>query len=211
MSARTSNPAARSPRGLLVNAALLARKGRYGEASELIARARASDRCPQAAALDLQARIFVQQGQLLRAEACWTEALQLDPANLAYVEALAQLRRSASPMHRLRANLLALCAVVAVAAALWFAHSSYDDARRQQEAAAAGVAHLERSVEKLSAAQTAALAAYAQHAAELSARVAQSHVAIRKLGRRLDRSTTTLGRQIAAIGGPPDRTSVPKK
>ncbi len=81
----------------LKHARLLARRGRFAEATEQLAEARARGECTEATALDLQARICAQQGLLLEAEACWRRAQSLDPANPAYADALGALRQTQRP------------------------------------------------------------------------------------------------------------------
>src|ERR1051326_9065115 len=70
---------------LVALASTAARAGNYMLASDLISRARACGGAIEVTALDLQARVFAQQGLLLRAEACWAEALEKDPGNPAYL------------------------------------------------------------------------------------------------------------------------------
>lgn len=82
---------------LMATARLLARRGRFGEASEWISTALARGECTEEEALDLQARIHAQQGQLLQAEACWRRAQSLNQENTEYADALAALRQSRRP------------------------------------------------------------------------------------------------------------------
>ncbi|MGO9119695.1 MAG: hypothetical protein ACLQPD_19045 [Desulfomonilaceae bacterium] len=79
---------------LFAVAAALARKGRYAEASKLLQRALIAGECMEPEALDLQARIYAQQGLYLHAESCWDRAKRLDGSNPAYDKALSRLRRS---------------------------------------------------------------------------------------------------------------------
>ena len=81
-------------------AALLARKGRYADATRLLGQARDAGECSETEALDLQARIYAQQGLYLYAESCWRKAQSLDRSNPAYAEALDRLRRARQPMGR---------------------------------------------------------------------------------------------------------------
>jgi hypothetical protein len=53
--------------------------------------------CTEEEALDLQARIYAQQGQLLQAESCWRRAQSLNAANTEYADALAALRQTRRP------------------------------------------------------------------------------------------------------------------
>jgi hypothetical protein len=81
----------------LASAMRLARKGCYAEATEELADTLEAGACSELEALDLQARIYAQQGMLLNAEACWRKAQQLDPENPSYADALAELRRIQRP------------------------------------------------------------------------------------------------------------------
>lgn len=72
----------------------LARSGSYSAAERLIAELQvASDPSIAIEALDLQARICIQQGRTGEAADCWRKALQQEPANLAYQAALARLSK----------------------------------------------------------------------------------------------------------------------
>jgi len=75
-------------------AVILARRGRYVEATKLLQKAHGAGECSDAEALDLQARIYAQQGLYLHAESCWNKAKQLDGSTPAYDEALSRLRRA---------------------------------------------------------------------------------------------------------------------
>src|SRR5437773_1296463 len=73
-------------------AAELARKGAYDRAESML---RPSVERPDApvAGLDLQARIFAQQGRLSEAEVLWRRALVKAPDNAACLAALARIHR----------------------------------------------------------------------------------------------------------------------
>lgn len=73
-------------------AMILARKGRYIQAQELLQKALDAGECSKAEELDLLARIYVQQGRHLDAETCWREAKRLDATNPAFDENLSRLR-----------------------------------------------------------------------------------------------------------------------
>lgn len=79
---------------LFDSAVALARKGRYEEAGELLQGALNLGQCSQAQALDLQARMYAQQGLHLYAESCWYRAKQFDKSNPAFDSALARLQQS---------------------------------------------------------------------------------------------------------------------
>lgn len=136
-------------RRLFAAASLTARKGLYAEASQLLRQAREANECSDAEALDLQARICAQQGMLVRAEACWLEALRHDPGNTAYVDAIARLRHSHDPLQRARARLLIFGAVAVAVAGLLFAVAGYRHIRQGQEDMADKVVRLESSLNDL--------------------------------------------------------------
>lgn len=73
---------------LLLQAARLARRGRYDAALAMLAPLPA-DSPLRPSILDLKAKIFAQQGRYLEAEACWREAMTLAPANQAFQQAIA--------------------------------------------------------------------------------------------------------------------------
>jgi len=100
--------------GLFVAATSLARKGRYVDATRVLRRALACGDCSQEDALDLLARIYVQQGLYLQAESCWQEAKRLDSSNPEYDAALERLRRAHLSTGRLF-HLFATVAVILVA------------------------------------------------------------------------------------------------
>ena len=58
-------------------AVILARRGRYTEAAKLLQNALDAGECSHAEALDLQARIYAQQGLYWHAESCWHKAKHL--------------------------------------------------------------------------------------------------------------------------------------
>lgn len=82
-------------------AVMYGRKRRYREALDNLERALERGECSEEDALDLQARMFVQQGRLVDAEACWTKAQAINGSNTAYADALARLRYKARPVSRL--------------------------------------------------------------------------------------------------------------
>lgn len=82
---------------LFAQAILLARKGRYADASKLLPEALRLGQCTESEALDLQARIYAQQGQHLHAESCWRKAMGRDSSNPVYADALARLQRIRRP------------------------------------------------------------------------------------------------------------------
>jgi len=100
---------------VLARAADLARAGRYAEAEALLQQ-ELRDRKATPAILDLLARIHAQQGHWREAEAAWTQALQLRPANEMYT---AGLRRISQVRQRPMAFLWKPV-IVSIAAALIF-------------------------------------------------------------------------------------------
>ncbi len=97
----------------------LARSGRYAEASATLQAALAAGDCAAIDALDLQARIYAQQGRYLDAESCWLKAKNLNGANPAYDQALSRLRRSRLPIHWILQMSAALAAVLLMGFFLW--------------------------------------------------------------------------------------------
>lgn len=114
----------------LLEACQLARKGHYSEATQRLADALKAGTCTEPQALDLQARMYAQQGLLLHAESCWRKAQSLDRANPAYDEALTSLRRTQRPFAGLQ--FAATCAGVIglmLAAVVMFASLRSTDLR----------------------------------------------------------------------------------
>jgi tetratricopeptide (TPR) repeat protein len=104
---------------LFAAAAVLARKGRYAEATKLLERARDANECSDAQALDLQARIYAQQGLYLYAESCWSKAKTVDGSNPAYDEALDRLRRARPLTGRLYQVTASLCVLAVFGLLVW--------------------------------------------------------------------------------------------
>lgn len=91
---------------LLARATELARAGRYAEAMRLLSEAPEDGVC-----LDLLARIYAQQGNLIEAESCWVEAARLAPGRDAYraeLARIADLRSRSTPRLRLLPGLIVL-------------------------------------------------------------------------------------------------------
>ena len=100
-------------------ATVLARRGRYNEAAKLVQKALDAGECSKAESLDLLARIYVQQGRHLDAEACWREAKHLDESNPVYDDALNRLRRGRLSSNRPVHIAAAFLAFVFLALSLW--------------------------------------------------------------------------------------------
>lgn len=97
----------------------LARKGQYAEASRLLKAAVVRGECSEADALDLQARIYAQQGMHMEAEACWRKAMELNNSNPEYLMAVERLRRSRLPVSVRNFFIGALAVIVIMIAFVW--------------------------------------------------------------------------------------------
>jgi tetratricopeptide (TPR) repeat protein len=104
---------------LFARAKVLARKGRYDEATKLLQKAIDAEECSESESLDLLARIYAQQGRYLEAESCWRKAKDLDDSNPAYDDALNRLRRAHRPFARFAQTAVAVCAFALLALLLW--------------------------------------------------------------------------------------------
>ena len=105
--------------GLFVAATSLARKGRYVDATRVLRRALACGDCSQKDALDLQARIYAQQGLFLQAESCWREAKRLDRSSREYDAALDRLRRAHLSTGRFFHRFATVSIIVLIGLMLW--------------------------------------------------------------------------------------------
>jgi tetratricopeptide (TPR) repeat protein len=97
---------------LLDTARNYARSGRYDEALQLLARA-ASDTAQtyrDIDLLDLQGRIYAQQGLYLDAERCWRAVLSKEPNNAAIAAAIERLRQRRLPLRVPKVALLIILA-----------------------------------------------------------------------------------------------------
>ena len=82
--------------------------------------------------MDLHARIYAQQGMLLKAEACWTEALQKVPGNASYIAGLSALhRRQHQPLFN-KVSLFSFAIVALLVALLYLVTSGYNQLNWQQ-------------------------------------------------------------------------------
>ncbi len=96
----------------------MARAGRYDEAEALIEKALAGG-ASRPHALDLRARMLAQQRRYAEAEACWLEAVRLDPGNRGYRKALDAIQREGAPRALwVVVGLTAMIVMVGVAAAV---------------------------------------------------------------------------------------------
>ena len=72
---------------ILKRDALLARKGEYVEAENLLEPLCNNDNL-RIEAIDLLAKVYAQQGKINQAQALWLKALQRDPSNIHFLSAL---------------------------------------------------------------------------------------------------------------------------
>ena len=101
------------------SAAILARRRKYTEASQQLQLALDHGHCSESEALDLQARIYVQQGMYLHAESYWRRAQSMDSDNPKYEEALMRLRQERSPIFCLGRMVVGVC-LVGVVSLMWW-------------------------------------------------------------------------------------------
>jgi tetratricopeptide (TPR) repeat protein len=160
---------------LFATAALMARKGRYDDASQWLRDACEAHECSGAEALDLQARICAQQGMLTQAEACWIEALRQDPSNPAYTKAIARLRRSQNPLHRVRAALWIAGAAAVAVAVLVLGGVGYRHVRQRQDDMGTALVRLESSLNDLRTAHADGQRASHSQVDAVGREVRQSH------------------------------------
>ncbi|MEQ1867255.1 MAG: hypothetical protein ABL996_21660 [Micropepsaceae bacterium] len=150
-------------------AATLARRRRYADAGAVLHHALEEGHCSQAEALDLQARMFVQQGRLLDAEICWTKAQAVSGPGISYAAEIALLREQArpSPFHLLLVG-GTVAAILLVAISLLGWNAARDSVRQ--------VAELEKAMNDRLGAMTEAQAGQAagllSRLAAIDARVA---------------------------------------
>lgn len=79
---------------LFVLATTLAREGLFAEATKVLHKALAAGECSEAEALDLQARIYAQEGLGFQAESCWQRMQHLAGLDPKQDPALARMQRS---------------------------------------------------------------------------------------------------------------------
>ncbi|MBD3291787.1 MAG: hypothetical protein GF393_02620 [Armatimonadia bacterium] len=116
-----------------VRAALMARKGHYADAARLLSEAHQAGECSDAEALDLQARIYAQQGFHLEAESCWRRAQSVDSSNPVYAGALHRLRQVHQPGPRVYGITAAAMALLVLGLLLWQFLFTSPGLRRRQE------------------------------------------------------------------------------
>lgn len=82
------------PGPLFHSAVLMAHRGRFEDATVALSLARESGQCTDGESLDLQARMYAQQGLYLHAESCWRKAQHLGGGKPEYAAALSRLHAS---------------------------------------------------------------------------------------------------------------------
>lgn len=108
--------------GPLIQAARLARAGQLEAAASLLHEAERPSK-PDVTALDLLARIRVQQGACLEAERLWQRVLELEPANTAAIAAISRLHRGQRAILWRMPAIMALVAVVSLFSAFTVIYS----------------------------------------------------------------------------------------
>lgn len=101
------------------NAVLMARSGRFGEATAALSHALDLGQCTDGEALDLQARIYAQQGLYLHAEKCWRKAQHVDGGKPEYAAALNRLHASHTQPLRVISLLIALVLIAMCTVTTW--------------------------------------------------------------------------------------------
>jgi len=127
----------------LAQAAELARTGRYDEAECALAGA-GEDPGLKSKVLDLRARILAQRGRYVEAEACWLEALQLEPGNSDYRAALDALARNRRSPVWLRLVVNGALIAVAAAVVVYIVETGARDMRERQRVLAEQVAAVQQ-------------------------------------------------------------------
>jgi tetratricopeptide (TPR) repeat protein len=103
---------------LFTRAIIFARKGRYSEASAVLADLLRASKTGDPKVYHLLALINAQQGFLLNAEKYWMKALQLDPQNREYLMGIRKIRQIWHPLRDF--NLAIITAVVLTALLVTF-------------------------------------------------------------------------------------------
>lgn len=170
---------------LFAVATLLARKGRYPEATKTLQDALDASECGEAEAYDLQARISVQQGLYLDAEFFWQKARRADRSNPLYQSALDRLRGAHESPGRAVPIIAATAVLALLGLLLWQTLSGRQVLRDHREAHAASTADLRGQV----AAFRDAAATRDRH---LTERVADLADNFRDLGTRLSEQIKAL-------------------
>lgn len=104
---------------LFTLATTLAREGLFAEATKVLQKALAAGECSQAEALDLQARIYAQEGLGFQAESCWQKMQNLAGLDPTQDRASARLRRSPLSRGSLFHVSIALAVVAVLGLLFW--------------------------------------------------------------------------------------------
>ncbi len=175
----------------------LARKGRYNEASKSLQSALVAGECTEAEALDLQARIYSQQGLYLKAESCWVKANALDKTNPAYERALAWLRRPRFPTNIILRPALALGAVLFVVFLLVGISQIKSMLARRLETDRAAIASLSADMTVLNGRAQSTLSELAAQSKEFESRLNSVAAAVSNANNSVQSSETAIIQQIA--------------
>jgi len=183
----TVTPYSASSNGrLFASATSLARKGRYADATKLLRCALEAGDCSEAEALDLQARIYAQQGLYLQAEACWRQAKSHDATDEKFDDALARLRRARLATRRglhVAAGLVVVLILGQIVWQVFFAIPGLVQQLDQQKSAVASLQSSADSAADAAAARDAELAAnieaYDRNASQRDSQLATSISAFR--------------------------------
>lgn len=132
---------------LFVTATLLARKARYADATKILRRASEAGDCSEAEALDLQARMYAQQGLYLEAEKCWRQAKSRDAVNEQYDNALARLRRGRLATGRGLHILIGIIVFTIMGLMVWQVFFATPDLARKLNQQRSALASLQTSVD----------------------------------------------------------------
>jgi len=130
---------------LFATAAILARKGQYQDALSVLKQAREVGECSQTEALDLQAKIYAQQGMYLDAEKCWVEASSLDRSNPSYPQALVRLIQMRQPWSQRVTTIIIIGALFTLALLLVVQNT---DVRDGQNAIKGDIASLDAELDQ---------------------------------------------------------------
>ncbi len=174
----------------------LARRGSYSEAVRLLGKALESGECSEVQALDLRARIYVQQGLHLEAEACWLKARELDGGNPDYDRALRRLRRERLPGSRMPQWTALVAGAAALALLVWQVALVNPAVVESQDAAETSLTEIARAVSQLQAASLSRDAEAASRSGTLEKRLERLETG---LSRRMDELAKTSASQARSL------------
>ncbi|MBI3248805.1 MAG: hypothetical protein HYZ50_20070 [Deltaproteobacteria bacterium] len=192
-------------------AATLARRGQYTDAAKLLQKALDAGECAEAEALDLQARMYAQQGLHLQAESCWQRAKQIDGDNPAYDEALSRLRQVRLSAGRFPQLVAALSATAVVGGVLWQMAFVNPSLVKGQDAAATSLTAMRKDMAKFQDASQRLEQKLATSISELDVRLAEHFESLPTASEaakdreavltRLDKQMTTLEEASTSLEG----------